>query len=506
MRIDRQKVVRVFNAYVENYNRQDEKVRLKIEHTYRVSRLCEEIAVSLCLSQEDISLAWFLGMLHDIGRFEQLKNYGTFIDAESIDHAGYGAEILFSQGKIRDFLEDCAEDKLIETAIACHNAYRLPEGIDERTEMFCQILRDADKIDILKVNVEFPLEEIYNVTTSELYNCTVSGEVMEAFREGHTVLRTLKKTTADHVVGHISLVYGLVYDKSLSIIKEQGYIYKLMDFKSDNPQTCKQFEQIREIMNKYLGAEMRKNMKEYKNYIFDLYGTLVDIHTDEEKDSLWKNMAEIYSMMGAAYTAEELKKQYKKLAQEELDGTYIWMSREFGNRKLEKEEIEILLDNIFAQLFHEKKAEVSKGQIWQAGVVFRCLSTEYIRMAAGVPELISRLKQAGKKIYLLSNAQRNFTEPEMKMLGIYGCFDGILYSSDAGVKKPSLYFYDALFQKYGLKKEESVMIGNEYQADIQGASNYGIDSMYVFTDQSGARPGALPENCRILKEIGEAFL
>lgn len=247
-------------------------------------------------------------------------------------------------------------------------------------------------------------------------------------------------------------------------------------------------------------------MKEYKNYIFDLYGTLVDIHTDEEKDSLWKNMAEIYSMMGAAYTAEELKKQYKKLAQEELDGTYIWMSREFGNRKLEKEEIEILLDNIFAQLFHEKKAEVSKGQIWQAGVVFRCLSTEYIRMAAGVPELISRLKQAGKKIYLLSNAQRNFTEPEMKMLGIYGCFDGILYSSDAGVKKPSLYFYDALFQKYGLKKEESVMIGNEYQADIQGASNYGIDSMYVFTDQSGARPGALPENCRILKEIGEAFL
>ncbi len=270
MKIDRQKVVRVFDEYVENYNRQDEKVRLKIEHTYRVSRLCEEIGVSLGLCEEDLSLAWLLGMLHDIGRFEQLKNYGTFIDAQSIDHAGYGVRILFNirtvheaccplaaRGKIRDFLEDDAEDELIKTAIACHSAYKLPDGIDERTKMFCQILRDADKIDILKVNVEFPLEEIYNVTTQELHSCMVSREVMEAFREGDTVLRTLKKTTADHVAGHISLVYGLVYDKSLALVKDQGYIYKLMDFKSDNSMTNRQFEEIREIMNRYLDREKR---------------------------------------------------------------------------------------------------------------------------------------------------------------------------------------------------------------------------------------------------------
>lgn len=123
--------------------------------------------------------------------------------------------------------------------------------------MFCQILRDADKIDILKVNVEFPLEEIYNVTTQELHSCMVSREVMEAFREGDTVLRTLKKTTADHVAGHISLVYGLVYDKSLALVKDQGYIYKLMDFKSDNSMTNRQFEEIREIMNRYLDREKR---------------------------------------------------------------------------------------------------------------------------------------------------------------------------------------------------------------------------------------------------------
>ncbi|MDE7062189.1 MAG: HD domain-containing protein, partial [Lachnospiraceae bacterium] len=100
MMIDRQKVSKAFGDYVGNYDSTDEKVRLKIEHTYRVSELCENIAHSLGLDEEDISLAWFLGILHDVGRFEQLKNYGTFIDAQSIDHAMYGAEILFEQGKI----------------------------------------------------------------------------------------------------------------------------------------------------------------------------------------------------------------------------------------------------------------------------------------------------------------------------------------------------------------------------------------------------------------------
>lgn len=252
MKIDRKKVLQVFADYVENYNSRDEKVRLKIEHTYRVSKLCECIADSLKLNEEDIDLAWLLGILHDVGRFEQLKNYGTFVDARSIDHAMYGAEILFDEGRIRNYIEDNEQDELLRTAVACHSAYRLPEGLDERTKMFCQILRDGDKIDILKVNVDFPLEEIYNVTTEELRSCQVSEQVMEAFKEGHAVLRSLKKTPADNVVGHISLVYELVYSKSRELAREQGYINKLINFKSDNPYTQEQFEQIRKIMNTYL--------------------------------------------------------------------------------------------------------------------------------------------------------------------------------------------------------------------------------------------------------------
>ncbi len=252
MEIDRECVLEAFRHYVEKYDLQDEKIRLKAEHTYRVSGLCQKIAQSLDLSKEDIDLAWLIGLLHDIGRFEQVRRYGTFIDEESINHGEYGAKLLFDEGKIREFVKDGGEDPVIRAAVNHHNTYRIPEGLDERTEMFCHIIRDADKIDILKVNVDFPLEEIYNVTSKELRNAQITEGVMQCLREGKAVLKVLKKTVADNLAGHISLVFELVYPISFKLVKEQGYLEKMMHFESENPMTRKQFTEIREIMGEYL--------------------------------------------------------------------------------------------------------------------------------------------------------------------------------------------------------------------------------------------------------------
>lgn len=252
MQIDRQKALGAFSAYVKDYDIEDPKVKLKIEHTYRVAGFCQGIAGSLGLSREDTDLAWFCGLLHDVGRFEQLRNYGTFIDAESIDHAMYGAEILFGQGRIRDYAEDGSEDGLLRKVVSCHSAYRVPEEYDKRTKMFADILRDADKVDILRVNVETPLEEIYNVPTEVLRSEAVTPRVLQAFQEGHAVLRALKRTAVDNVVGHISLVFELVFPASLQMVEEQGYLGRLMDFPSDNPETEKDFAAIRRQMAKYM--------------------------------------------------------------------------------------------------------------------------------------------------------------------------------------------------------------------------------------------------------------
>lgn len=257
MRIERQKALLAFSDYVEGYNTEDPKVKLKIDHTYRVAGFCQRIAQSLKLSQEDIDLAWLCGLLHDVGRFEQLRNYGTFIDAQSIDHAQYGAEILFDQGRIRDYVEDGSEDGFLRDVVSCHSAYRIPEEYDGRTVLFADILRDADKVDILRVNVETPLEEIYNVSTEVLRSEPVTPAVIQAFQEEHAVLRTLKRTAVDNVVGHISLVYELVFPESLAMVEEQGYLKQLMDFSSDNPKVMEDFKAIREKMADFMAGHLR---------------------------------------------------------------------------------------------------------------------------------------------------------------------------------------------------------------------------------------------------------
>lgn len=254
MTIDRNRAKKAFDEYVKHYDVTDEKIRLKIEHTYRVCSLCEEIAAASGFSGDEIETAWLTGLLHDVGRFEQLRRYGTFSDAQSIDHAEFGADILFGENKIRDYIDDASEDELLEKVIRCHSAYRVPADYTDREKRFSDLLRDADKIDILKVNIVFPLEEIYNVTTQELKNCTVTDEVMQAFRERHAVLRSLKKTPVDNVVGHISLVYELVYPVSMKIMCEQGYLEKLMDFHSELEETNRQFEEIRRRMREYVAS------------------------------------------------------------------------------------------------------------------------------------------------------------------------------------------------------------------------------------------------------------
>ncbi len=252
MKIDKKHVREAFAAYVKNYDDSDEKIKLKIDHTYRVSELCQKIAQSQELLPQDAELSWLTGMLHDIGRFEQLKNYHTFNDAESVDHAGCGADILFREGKIRDYIADPSADALLEQVIRVHSIYRLPETLTRRERIFAEILRDADKIDIIKVNVEVPIEEIYNVTTQELANAEVTESVMQSFYERHAVLRSLKRTAVDNLAGHISLVYELVYPLSLKIVMEQGYLKKMMEFQSENKKTQEQFAEIRKQIKNYV--------------------------------------------------------------------------------------------------------------------------------------------------------------------------------------------------------------------------------------------------------------
>lgn len=251
--MNREYTLKAFADYVSRYDSSDAKIYLKTEHTYEVAKLCDKIAGSLGLEKDALDAAWLCGMLHDIGRFEQIRRYGTFNDAKSVDHAKLSTEILFGEeGRFGQFTDLKGFEEIVCTAIFWHSAYRVPEELDEKTKMYCHILRDADKLDIFRVNLATPLEQIYDVTTEELYHCQVSPEVMRAFSEHHAVRRDIRKTPVDYVVGHICLAYELVYPESRKLAGEQGYLEKLMEFRSENEKAREQFAFIKEEMNHFL--------------------------------------------------------------------------------------------------------------------------------------------------------------------------------------------------------------------------------------------------------------
>lgn len=261
LKIDRVYIKKAFAEYTDKYDSNDGKIKLKIDHTYRVADFCDCIAESLCLNDDDKDLAWAIGMLHDIGRFEQVKRFGTFMDADSVDHAQFGADLLFDENLIQMFLPESktvmgkdsdAELHLMELAIREHNKLKIRERISKREELFCNIIRDADKIDILRVNVETPIEVIYNVSTEELRSAAVADAVMKNFYEEHCIPRSLRESAVDNIVGHVSLVYELIFPISLKLVKEQGYLEQLMNFPSDNEKTLLQFEEIRAKMHRYI--------------------------------------------------------------------------------------------------------------------------------------------------------------------------------------------------------------------------------------------------------------
>ena len=211
----------------------------------------------------------------------------------------------------------------------------------------------------------------------------------------------------------------------------------------------------------------------YDNYIFDLYGTLADIRTNEENPYLWKKMTEIYASYGAGYDRGELRRAFRDRCHE--------LEKTAENRWFEPNVTEV-----FQWCFSQKGISVSLEIARNVAITFRVLSRKYIKVYDGVIELLEALKASGKKIYLLSNAQSDFTRPEITLLGLEKYFDGIFISSEVGVKKPGVEFYEKLLKTYGITPAKSIMIGNDIKADILGAKAVGLNTLYILSNISPA--------------------
>lgn len=252
MKIDRQHVLHVFREYADRYDLSDPKIKLKYDHTFRVAALCDDIAGSIGLKGEEKDLAWLSGVFHDIGRFEQVRRFGTFQDGDSVNHAALSAELLFREGMVREYVADSSEDMLLEKAVCLHNAYKLPSSLTGREWRYCTILRDADKVDILRVNCDTPVSEIYNLPEKQFETAAVTDAVYADIMAGQNVYRPHSKTAIDFLIGHMSFVFGLVYPESVRQMKEQGYLERIMHFPTKNPETEQKLAEIRSFIHAYM--------------------------------------------------------------------------------------------------------------------------------------------------------------------------------------------------------------------------------------------------------------
>lgn len=218
-------------------------------------------------------------------------------------------------------------------------------------------------------------------------------------------------------------------------------------------------------------------------FLLDLYGTLVDIHTDENQPSLWKRMAGFVLSRGAQWEGEALHRAYLDAVREEEEKLRL------RDRGIPNAHGEIDLAPVFSRLYAEKGVRADAALIAETALAFRRASTCHIRLYAGARELLSSLGQLGRVI-LLSNAQSLFTRPELEMLGIGEAFDGIYISSEAGFKKPDPRFYRLALEREGLDPAACLMIGNDPVCDGEGPRAVGI-SAYVI--RSGISPRGIRE-------------
>ncbi|MCD8015714.1 MAG: HAD family hydrolase [Lachnospiraceae bacterium] len=241
----------------------------------------------------------------------------------------------------------------------------------------------------------------------------------------------------------------------------------------------------------------------YDNYIFDLYGTLVDIHTDEDLPQLWAKMSLFCGYYGARYLPDELKNAWNQIT-----GRLLQQKNQAGaDQHISSYEAfpEIDLRLVIRELYEQKGVSAGPELVVHTGQLFRVLSTDYIRLYEGAAELLSALRASGKKVWLLTNAQRIFTEYELHFLDIDHCFDGILISSDFGAGKPNPLFFQELVVKHGIDFKHSLFIGNDAVNDIGGAQAVGLDTFYVHSNLSDRLPTKMAEvNYAVLDFTGWA--
>lgn len=245
--MDMNKNFDAFDNYFMKFDIDNEHNIYKYHHSYRVMSECENIAKSLFFDEESINLAALIGLLHDIGRFYQTDKYATFSDSNSLDHAQLGAKILFEDNLIKEFDVNKEDYDIIEASIVNHNKLTVDNSIKDDALVFSNIVRDADKLDI-----------IYAFTNKKLElkedDKEINKTVKETFYKRKLIDNNLCLSLNDQVIKILSYIFDLNFDYSYKKILESKYL----DIVYKNLKNKKIFKEYFDEIKKYLKKKVKE--------------------------------------------------------------------------------------------------------------------------------------------------------------------------------------------------------------------------------------------------------
>lgn len=264
--IDILKAKETFKEYISNYDIQEPRINIKVTHMYHVADNSRRISELLGLSKEEQNLAELIGLLHDIGRFEQVRLYHTYSDKISVDHGQKSVEVLFADNWIRKFIENSDYDAIIYKAINNHNKFEIERGLSEEEILHCKIVRDADNIDIFRavLDPKQKLEEFGHLDSKDISKEILSLEFFEEFKKERLLKYTDAKTDMDIMVAIIAHIYAVNFNESLEIVKKNDYINKFVKrINSQDNYTKEKMDEIAKIAMNYIDRRIER--KEDKN-------------------------------------------------------------------------------------------------------------------------------------------------------------------------------------------------------------------------------------------------
>ena len=234
--------MKYFDEYVFNYDMFDPDINYKYYHSYRVMDIMNKLANQLNLSTKDIELAKVIGLLHDIGRFEQDKLYNNFKDNQ-MDHGDYGVEVLKKTNLLKNTNIDESDYIVVYKSIKNHNKFEIEPNLTERELLFSKLIRDADKLDILYA---LGNEEIKGILKQD--ESLIADKLEKSFFNNQKGNIKDIKSNNDGLVITFCYIYDINFKETYQIIKENKYYEKI--YQRINRKDI--FKKYLEYTNKYI--------------------------------------------------------------------------------------------------------------------------------------------------------------------------------------------------------------------------------------------------------------